>query len=174
MGRVINDGLNKQDGPPNRWHAQAMVNAGGSPTTTTQKRENLKSNAAMEQQELQQMTTQFPQPRLEMDDGNQDISDLHAREDLLLDQYSQVPGENGIRIPIEHAMQLVAQRGLPVASEAPKDEKLAYDTQPIVTAPLTSGFARTGYELDQMRAREQKLDFGKAEQAEHAELHPVK
>ena len=30
-------------------------------------------------------TTQFPQPRLETDDGNQDITDLHAREDLLLD-----------------------------------------------------------------------------------------
>jgi hypothetical protein len=151
-----------------------MVNAGGGPTTTAQKLENLKSNSAMEQQELQQMTTQFPQPRLEMDDGNQDISDLHAREDLLLDHYSQVPGQNGIRIPIDHAMQLIAQRGLPVAPPSAAGEKLAFDTQPVVTAPLTSGFARTGYELDQRKAREQKLDFGKAEQAEHAELHPVK
>jgi hypothetical protein len=174
MGRVINDGLNKQDGPPNKWHAQAMVSSGGGLTTKGAKREDLKSNAAMEQQELQQMTTQFPQPRLEMDDGNQDISDLHAREDLLLDHYSQVPGETGIRIPIDRAMQLIAQRGLPVAPAAPPSEKLAYDTQPVVTAPLTSGFARTGYELDQMKAREQRLDFGKAEQAEHAELHPVK
>jgi hypothetical protein len=174
MGRVINDGLNKQDGPVNKWHAQAMVNAGGGPTTTAQKLENLKSNAAMEQQELHQMTTEFPQPRLEMDDGNQDISDLHAREDLLLDHYSQVPGQTGIRIPIDRAMQLIAQRGLPVAPPTPAGDKLAYDTQPVVTAPLTSGFARTGYELDQMKAREQRLDFGKAEQAEHAELHPVK
>lgn len=174
MGRVINDGLNKQDGPVNKWHAQAMVNAGGGPTTTAQKLENLKSNSAMEQQELQQMTTQFPQPRLEMDDGNQDISDLHAREDLLLDHYSQVLGQNGIRIPIDRAMQLIAQRGLPVAPPSAAGEKLAFDTQPVVTAPLTSGFARTGYELDQRKAREQKLDFGKAEQAEHAELHPVK
>ncbi len=174
MGRVINDGLNKQDGPANKWHAQAMVASSGGLTTKTAKRENLKSNAAIEQQELQQMTTQFPQPRLEMDDGNQDISDLHAREDLLLDHYSQVPGESGIRIPIDQAMKLIAQRGLPVAPAAPAGDKLAYDTQPVVTAPLTSGFARTGYELDQMKAREQKLDFGKAEQAEHAELHPVK
>jgi len=37
----------------------------------------------MEQQELQQMTTLFPAPRLEMDDGNQATADLHAREDLL-------------------------------------------------------------------------------------------
>ena len=174
MGRVINDGLNKQDGPTNKWHAQAMVTAGGSPTTKTQKRENLKSNTAMEQQELQQMTTQFPQPRLEMDDGNQDISDLHAREDLLLDHYSQVPGQNGIRIPIDQAMKLVAQRGLPVAPAASTAGLMAYDKEPVVTAPLTIGFARTGYELDQRKAREQKLDFGKAEQAEHAELHPVK
>lgn len=174
MGRVINDGLNKQDGPANKWHQPMMATAGGSPAPKAQKRENLKSNAAMEQQELQQMTTQFPQPRLEMDDGNQDISDLHAREDLLLDHYSQVPGQNGIRIPIDQAMKLVAQRGLPVAPAASTNGLMAYDKEPVVTAPLTIGFARTGYELDQRKAREQKLDFGKAEQAEHAELHPVK
>jgi hypothetical protein len=174
MGRVINDGLNKQDGPANKWHAQASLTAGGGANPKAEKRENLKSNAAMEQQELQQMTTQFPQPRLQMDDGNQDVSDLHAREDLLLNYYSQVPGQTGIRIPIDRAMELIAQRGLPVAVPAAAGEKLAYDTTPVVTAPLTTGFARTGYELDQMKAREQRLNFGKAEQAEHAELRPVK
>jgi hypothetical protein len=83
MGRVINEALNKQDGPVNKWHQPATINSGGSPELATNKLENLKSNAAMEQQELQHMATQFPQPRLEMDDGNQDVSDLHAREDLL-------------------------------------------------------------------------------------------
>ena len=43
------------------------------------------------------MTQQFPTPRLETDDGNQDLADLHAREDLLLDYYSWVdaPAEEG-------------------------------------------------------------------------------
>ena len=34
------------------------------------------------------MTTTFPEPRLDIDDGNQATADLHAREDLLLDHYS--------------------------------------------------------------------------------------
>ena len=108
-----------------------------------------------------------------MDDGNQDISDIHAREDLLLEHYSTTPGQPGVRIPVERAMQLIAQRGLPVQAAA-SEEKLAYDKQPTVTAPLTSGFARTGYELDQMEARAQKLDYGKAESKEHAQLTPVR
>ncbi len=173
MGRVINEALNKQDGPANKWNETIKVNAGGSPQSTSQKLENLKSNAAIEQQELQAVTTHFPSPRLEMDDGNQDISDIHAREDLLLEHYSTTPGQPGIRIPIDRAMQLIAQRGLPVEA-APAEERLAYDRQPTITAPLTSGFARTGYELDQMEARAQKLDYGKAESREHAQLAPGK
>jgi hypothetical protein len=173
MGQVINEALNKQDGPRNKWHQQIVVNP-KSGATGLNRLDNLKSNAAMEQQELQQMTTQFPSPRLQMDDGNQDTADLHAREDLLLDHYSKVPGQPGIRIPIDRAMQLIVQRGLPVAPAEQGGEKLAYDKTPTVTAPLTSGFARTGYELDAMEAREQKLNYGKAESNEHAELHPVK
>jgi hypothetical protein len=174
MGRVINEALNKQDGPRTKWHQQQMTSSSGGPLPSNAKRENLKSNAAMEQQELQQMTTQFPSPRLQMDDGNQDTADLHAREDLLLDHYSTVPGQPGVRIPIDQAMQLIAQRGLPVAPAAQPGEKLAYDTTPTITAPLTSGFARTGYELDVMQAREQKLSYGKAEANAHAELRPIK
>jgi hypothetical protein len=40
---------------------------------------------------------------------------------------------------------------------------MAGDGPAVVTAPLTMGFARTGYELDQMAAREQKLEFNQAE-----------
>jgi hypothetical protein len=175
MGRVINDQLGKQDGPTDKWHEHIAVNAGGGPDNPhNSKREDLKSNAAIEQQELQKMTQVFPTPRLETDDGNQDITDLHAREDLLLDHYSKVPGETGIRIPIDQAMKLIAERGLPVAPAAAGGEKLAYDKTPMVTIPLTSGFARTGYEQQAARERQQRLDYGKNEAAEHAELHPVK
>lgn len=172
MGKVINSGIEKQDGPVNQWHKQTQIFAGKEVNGNL---ENLKSNAAMQQQELQMMTTQFPGPRLQTDDGNQETADLHAREDLLLDHYSSVPGQP-LRIPIQQAMQLIAQRGLPVATADVQQQanQMAHDAAPGVSLPLTDGFARTGPELDSMEARAQKLDYGKAEAAEHAELKPIR
>ena len=169
MGRVINEALNKQDGPSDKWHSSGQIFAGAK--TNNGKRENLKSNSAMDQQELGMMTQSFPTPRLDVDDGNQATADLHAREDLLLDHYSTTPG-GATRIPIDRAMQLIAQRGLPVTA-AVSAETLAGDQKPVIHAPLTSGFARTGYELDTIEAREQRLMYGKAENAQHAELKPI-
>ena len=83
------------------------------------KGKDLASNPEMQQQELRQMVAPFPQPQLDVDDGNQATADLHAKEDLLLEHYSLVDGQPGtIRIPIERAMELIAQRGLPVESAA--------------------------------------------------------
>lgn len=122
------------------------------------------------------MTTTFPEPRLDIDDGNQATADLHTREDLLLDNYSVDPAEAGlIRIPISRAMELIAQRGLPVNAQAQTTTvEMAGDEKPVVQAPLTSGFARTGYELQVIEAREQKLSYGKAVGENKAELAPVK
>ena len=50
---------------------------------------NLPNNPEM-QHKVAELTQQFPTPRLQTDDGNQDVVDLHAREDLLLDNYSWV------------------------------------------------------------------------------------
>ena len=178
MGRVINEAIQKQDGPADRWHQGQQMFAGAPGKRVggkeeRGKREDLKSNAVIVQQELQTMTTSFPGPRLQTDDGNQDTADLHAREDLLLDHYSRVSGQPGIRIPIDRAMQLIAERGLPVAPSVQQGQMLAEDSQPAVTAPLTSGFARTGYELDTIESREQKMAFGRAT-SEHAELKQMK
>ena len=71
-------------------------------------------------------------------------------------------------------MELIAQRGLPVSAAAQPRQMLAGDEQISVKPPLTSGFARTGYELDTIEARKQRMDYGKAEANEHAELKPVK
>lgn len=172
MGRTINEALNKQDGPSDKWHKTGQIFAGAK--ANQGKRENLKSTTAMEQQQLQQMTTSFPNPRLDIDDGNQATADLHAREDLLLEHYSTVPGQTGIRIPIERAMQLVAQKGLPVAPAAQMSQELAGDKRATVQVPLTSGFARTGYELDTIEARAQKMAYGKAESSSQAELRPIR
>jgi hypothetical protein len=86
---------------------------------------------------------------VQTDDGNQDVADLHAREDLLLENYTHVDGKPGqVRIPIERAMELVAQHGLPAAPAVQKGTLMTGDQEPAVAEPLTNGFARTAYELD--------------------------
>ena len=147
MGKAINYGLAKYDGPQDKWHSDGMKM--GSPENA--KREDLTSNATMEQRELGQMTQTFPTPRLETDDGNQDLADLHAREDLLLENYSSsgdLPSGT-IRIPIDQAMKLVVERGLPKAANSPGGTPLmAGENAPAVTAPLTTGLdrVRTGHD----------------------------
>jgi hypothetical protein len=162
MGKTINYGLAKYDGPQDKWHSDGMKM--GAPDSA--KREDLTSNATMEQRELQQMTQTFPTPRLETDDGNQDLADLHSREDLLLENYSSsgdLPAGT-IRIPIDQAMKLVVERGLPKAtSTAGTTTLMAGEHAPTVAAPLTNGFARTGYELGKMEEREQRNEFAQAE-----------
>jgi hypothetical protein len=169
MGRVINNALIKADGPVSKWNAAAGQATGG-------KREDLASNPEMQQKELNKLTTSFPEPRLDIDDGNQSTADLHAREDLLLDHYSKSPEEgNAIRIPINRAMELIAQRGLPVYSRPASTLPQMFGVvQPEVRVPLTTGFARTGFELGVIEAREQKMSYGKATEAAHAELPPAK
>ncbi|HEY0759734.1 MAG TPA: hypothetical protein VGD59_10810 [Acidisarcina sp.] len=144
MGKIINYRIQKHDGPPNQWNAIAAV-------TPDNKVRNMASNPAIEQQQLAEMTQRFPTPRLQTDDGNQDLADLHAREDLLLEHYSWVDHAGGkVRIPIERAMELIAQRGLPLAADATdKSPLLTGDVPQMVQMPLTNGFTRTGYEQEQ-------------------------
>ena len=168
MGRVINKALEKSDGPVTKWN-QLSTFAGAEGTNG--KRQDLATDPEMRQKSLQQMTSTFPSPRLDVDDGNQGTADLHAREDLLLDHYSSAGQPRTVRIPIDQAMEAIVRKGLPVATTvgAPSTE-LAQDKKEVIQVPLTTGFARTGYELDVMEARAQKMSYGKAEATEHAEL----
>ena len=164
MGKALDSWLLHSDQTTTtKWQAD-LSEPGATPHG--QKREDLTSNAEMEQRQLGAVAQAFPTPRLQMDDGNQDTADLHAREDLLLNfntTSSDLPG-GAVRIPIDRAMQLVVQRGLPAAPvSAQKTTLMVGDTIPTVHAPLTDGFARTGYELETMAAREQKNEFEKAE-----------
>ncbi|MEO7030328.1 MAG: hypothetical protein ABI147_13100 [Acidobacteriaceae bacterium] len=154
IGKAINYSFVKEDGPPDKWHQYG--------NTHIANREDLISNPAMEQKDLQAITATFPTPRLDVDDGNQATADLHAREDLLLDHYSS--DSTGTRIPIDRAMQLIVQRGLGSAPPptAPKT-LMAGDSVPAIHAPLTTGFARTGYELDTIEMRDQKNEYKAAE-----------
>jgi hypothetical protein len=60
----------------------------------------------------------FPQPRLETDE-RREINDFREQEEETLNSYSWVDQQAGaVRIPIDRAMQLVAQRGLPTRAQS--------------------------------------------------------
>lgn len=141
IGKVINAELNKEDGPDTHWTKTVDVRQLG----------NMPNDPAL-QNKVAALVQQFPTPRTQSDDGLQDIANLHAREDLLLDHYTRVDGQPGkVRIPIERAMELIAQRGLPVAPPAQTGPIMTGDHTPRVTVPLTDGFVRTAYEMEQLR-----------------------
>ena len=142
IGKIINAHMDKEDGPKSKWASTVNVRDLG----------NLPNSPALQNQ-MSQLTQQFPSPRLQLDDGYQEIADIHAKEDLLLNNYSWVDKSQGkVRIPIDKAIELIAQRGLPVASNVQRAPLLTGDARPMVATPLTNGFARTGYEHDQALA----------------------
>lgn len=60
----------------------------------------------------------FPQPRLEQNE-RLEINDFRLKEEQTLNSYGWVDEKAGVvRIPIERAMQLLAQRGLPTTPKA--------------------------------------------------------
>jgi hypothetical protein len=87
-------------------------------------------------------------PAVEASAGQeQDIVELHARESLLLDNYSWIdPAQGTVRIPIGRAMELIAARGLPVAPPVKTAPPMTGDHPPVVPSPLTGGFAPTAGE----------------------------
>ena len=140
IGALINGHLDREDGANSKWTKDT--------DREIRKLGNMPNNPEL-QDRIAAMTQNFPTPRLQTDDGNQDVADLHAREDLLLDNYTWIDQSKGtVRIPIERAMEIIAQKGLPVAPAVPQEPQLAGDHPPTITVPLTSGFARTGYEQD--------------------------
>jgi len=143
VGKVLDARMAKEDGPPSKWTKTVDVRQLGD-----------MPNSPELQNKVATLMQQYPTPRLQTDDGAQDVTDLHAREDLLLDNYSWVDAAHTkVRIPIERAMELIAQRGLPVAPAVEQAPLMTGDQKPQVIFPLTSGFARTGYELDQAEAQ---------------------
>jgi hypothetical protein len=155
IGMVLNAHMAREDGPRNKWSKTVDVRTLG----------NMASSPEL-QNKMSTMAQQFPTPRLQTDDGNQEIADLHAKEDLLLENYSWANQSQGsprrVRIPIERAMELIAERGLPVAPAVEAAPLLTGDARRVVAVPLTNGFARTGYEQDVAQA--EKIAGKRAEQ----------
>jgi hypothetical protein len=109
---------------------------------------------AEQKNKLAELTQPLPSPQSNPEDTNDSIAVLHAREDLLLESYSWVDHEHGkTRIPIERAMVLLAQRGLPMAPAVAGAPMMTGDRELSVNVPLTNGFARTANEQDQLRIR---------------------
>src|ERR1039458_9174982 len=150
IGKVINARMNKEDGPNSKWTKTVDVRQLG----------NFPSSPEL-QNKMAEITQTFPTPRVQSDDGNQDVADLHAREDLLLSNYTWVDESKGtVRIPIERAMELITQRGLPVAPAVTTQalqthELMTGDSTPTVPVPLTNGFARTAFEQEQAAQEKQ-------------------
>ncbi len=201
-GKALNYGLLKQDGDEASRNPQAAA-AGGSPVGL-HRGDSMSNNPEMEQHESALVAQSFPTPRLDADDSSQSTADLHAREDLLLNYYTQVePGQGAasgnpgsVRIPIDVAMQLLVKRGLPSSNGGGAQMQIASGTGPnggpvniaaanggptmtgdvdhLVHAPLTNGFARTSYELDEIERRGQVMELKNEQNArangEHAKL----
>ncbi|MGA2649208.1 MAG: hypothetical protein ABSF28_01735 [Terracidiphilus sp.] len=143
IGMVLNAELNKEDGPNSKWTKTVEIRQLG----------NLPNSPEM-QHKVAELAQGLPTPRVQLDDGNQDVADLHAREDLLLENYTWVDkGQGKVRIPIELAMELVAKNGLPVAPDVNHAAALTGDGKPgMVTVRLTNGFARTSFEQEEATA----------------------
>jgi hypothetical protein len=72
---------------------------------------------------VQQQERLPPQPRLQIN-PREDMRNLRASEDAILDSYGWVDKNTGIvRIPIDKAMELAVQRGLPARPEARQGNK---------------------------------------------------
>ena len=177
MGKAINYGLLRQD----QQDASRDPQSAPSQRAIQKRGETLQANPEQEQRNAAAIAQSFPTPRVPTDDDNQETADMHAREDLLLDHYTEVSTDEStagtIRIPVDRAMQLIVQRGLPAASSQVNQVQtnLTGDKQYVATAPLTNGFARTSYELDQMESRGQRLSAGEGPTPpKHAKLEKVK
>ena len=79
IGKVLNARMATEDGPRSKWARPVDVRPLG----------NMPSDPDLKNK-LGELTQRFPTPRLQNDDGNQDVTDLHAREDLLLNNYTWV------------------------------------------------------------------------------------
>ena len=144
IGKAINSHMAHEDGPKSRWARPVDVTPLGT----------MAANPAL-QNKLAESVNQMPAPRLQNDDGLADVAEMHAREDVLLNHYTWADKATGkVRIPIDLAVRLIAQRGLPVAVEQAASKPMTGDEQPSIHTPLTSGFVRTAYE--QAEAEKQK------------------
>lgn len=129
---AFNKYVAKHDGPPSTWTANQVENE-------AQKMEQLRKEHAttnqIEQSQFEAHVESFPQPRLQTDD-TRDMQMLRDQEDLQLDNYMWIDQSTGkVVIPIDRAIELTAERGIPSVPNA---------KPPAIREPLTIGVTRVG------------------------------
>jgi hypothetical protein len=129
---AFNRYVTKVDGPGTTWtasqdRAEAM--------RAEQLRKAQATTNEVEQAQFESRVESFPQPRLQTDD-TRDMQMLRDEEDLQLDNYMWKDQNAGtVVIPIDRAIELLAERGLPTVANA----------QPAaIREPLTMGVVRVG------------------------------
>jgi hypothetical protein len=83
----------------------------------------------------------FPAPQLETDERDQ-LDKIRLNEEQILNTYGYVDQKAGtVRIPIERAMDLIAQRGLPVRAQlgAPDTKLSAEASKNVISSKKTKG-----------------------------------
>jgi hypothetical protein len=70
----------------------------------------------------------FPQPRLQTNDAGEMSQYLQSEQELLDPKQPFVDGSGAVHIPVSLAMQLIAERGLPVRPKAPPPDLNAAGT----------------------------------------------
>ena len=89
------------------------------------------------QKTAEKIKQEFPEPQLERDERTE-INDFRYQQDETLSSYGWVDQNGGIvRIPIDRAMQLIAQRGLPTAPQASAPAAAASTAQQAPANPQT-------------------------------------
>jgi len=83
--------------------------------------------------------TAFPDPRLEEDERGQ-LNGIRTAEESALYSYGWVDQQAGtVRIPIDRAMDLLVERGLPVRQGAAEGDKAAASVTDVQTAAAGKG-----------------------------------
>jgi hypothetical protein len=128
MYRWLDNQAEKRNPEPNpmvQTQAQHPAAQGATPTMT----------AETEQNTLQRLKATFPEPRLQTDD-TRDMNIMREEQNKQLEQYQWMNKETGkVRVPIDRAIELVLERGLPVvpAGVTPAPAGQAIGTvQPVV------------------------------------------
>jgi hypothetical protein len=119
-------------------HANPMVSAPAVPPTAAQGSENV-------QKELRNVVATFPEPRLQPDEVR-DMDLFRQSEDKRLRTYGKVDaGGQIVHIPIDRAMEIIAERGFPNLGAAPaapatrpQAQTLAQPGQGSATVPATA------------------------------------
>lgn len=106
----------------------------------------------------------FPQPRLQVD-PQMDLATFRAREDAQLNDYGWIDKNAGVvRIPIDQAINLIVQRGLPFRGQpgAPAPARTVLDMQ----QARPSDWAKQQQQTQQQEKQEQELRQEQIQQQE--------